>query len=113
MVRTATTRRRALQSKNARRGRCVICGVEGRTRNDFVCGDCGDPLDTTLYCERCGRRLGLQAQVAESLLQEYGFGDRDIRGLVFKVTACSRCMTDDEIANVALYRVRMGSKGPG
>ncbi len=86
----------------------MICGGEGTTAHDFICGDCGDPLETTLYCERCGRRLRLHEAAAAALLREHGYDDRDLRGLVFKVTACSLCMKDDETANIALYRIRFG-----
>lgn len=108
MVRSATTRRRAPSSGKAPRGHCVVCGAGGRTARDFICGDCGDPLEITLYCERCGRRLRLHEEAAAALLREHGHDDRDLRGLVFKVTACSLCMRDDETANVALYRIRLG-----
>ncbi len=104
MVRTATTQRRPSRSH---KGHCVICGAEGKGVHDFVCGDCGDPLDTTLYCERCGRRLTLHPEAAVALLREYGLDPCDLRGLVFKVTACSRCMKDDETSDVALYRIRL------
>ncbi len=86
----------------------MVCGGEGVTAQDFICGECGDPRETMLYCERCGRRLRLDEGAAAALLREHGFDDRDLRGLVFKVTACSVCMTDDETADIVLYRIRLG-----
>jgi len=87
-------------------GHCVICGNEGLTDNDFVCSDCGDPLDVTMFCMRCRRRLKLEETAASVFLASYGYEMEDLSGLVLKLTGCSRCMTDDEKADLSIYRIR-------
>ena len=115
VVRFPTSRRGPHSALIRRAARCVVCGTEraepGRSggagsQRDFICADCGDPLEATLYCERCGRRLRLHEEAAAALLREYGLEQPDVRGLVFKVTGCSRCMSDDETCDVSIYRIQ-------
>ena len=88
----------------------MICGVEGTSRHDFICTECGDPLAVTLFCRRCERRLVLDADAASAFLSDHGYQIDDMEGLVLKVTACSRCMKDDERSDLHIYRIHFGSE---
>jgi len=90
-----------------RKGRCVICGVKGSSGEDFICDACGSPFDTTLFCKRCHRRLQLDKGVAKDFLQSYGFVFEDLDGLVLKVSACSRCMSGEEKADIEIFRIKL------
>jgi len=100
-------------SPTAETGHCVVCGTEGSSRHDFICADCGDPLSVTLYCHRCERRLSLNEDAAFAFLADNGYEFDDLRGLVLKVTCCSRCMGDDERSDLSIYRIRFGPESQG
>jgi len=85
----------------------VICGAEGTSDRDFICGDCGDPLDITLFCRSCGRRWSVPEEAARALLQESGYGLEDLRGIVLKLDRCSRCLAEGETSHLDVYRVRL------
>jgi transcription elongation factor Elf1 len=99
--------REAQEMPKTRKGRCVICGAKGSSSDDFICDLCGSPFDTTLYCKRCHRRLELDKKVAKEFLKSYGFFFDNLDGLVLKVSACSRCMKDDEKADLEIYRIKL------
>ncbi|NOZ01264.1 MAG: hypothetical protein GXP54_05170 [Deltaproteobacteria bacterium] len=98
-----------LPTNHAELGRCVICGAPGTSQHDFICADCGDPLAVTLYCLRCERRLALNQEAASAFLADNGYDFDDLRGLVLKVTCCSRCMGPDERSDLSIYRIRFGA----
>ena len=86
-------------------GHCVICGAPGKSENDFICSDCGDPLCATLYCASCHRRLNLDARSATAFLADYNYNIEDTCGLIIKVDRCGECMKLDETANIEIYRL--------
>ena len=86
----------------------MICGAAGKSRHDFICADCGDPLAVTMYCERCGRRLALDPDNALDFLAHHGYDIEDPRGLVIKVTCCSACMDDEERTDLPIFRIHLG-----
>jgi hypothetical protein len=89
-------------------GHCVVCGKAGTTPHDFICGDCGDPLETTLFFRSCHRRLTLDAEAAQAFLSENGYEFEDVRGIVLKVDRCGECMSDDQVVDMDVYRLRFG-----
>ena len=89
-------------------GHCVICDAEGTGEFDFICSDCGDPLGVTLYCRACGRRLALDTDTARAFLAEHGYHLDDLDGVVLKMTRCATCMRDDDVVDLAIYRLRLG-----
>jgi hypothetical protein len=90
------------------RGHCVVCGSEGKSVHDFICGDCGDPLGATLFCRRCQRRLVLEPDAARAFLAENGYPMEDVQGVVLKVDRCGQCMAEDEVVDMDVYRLRFG-----
>ncbi len=90
-----------------RKGRCVVCGVEGDTDHDFVCSRCVDPDGILMYCVRCHTRYSLDPDKALEFLEQYGYKIRDPRYLVLKVSACSHCLKDGETAQVTVLRVHL------
>ena len=97
--------RTAISSPEA--GHCVVCGVSGTTPNDFICADCGDPLAVTMYCRGCGRRLALAPDTAQAFLAAHGHAFDTMEGLVLKVDRCGACMRDDDVVDLAIYRIRL------
>lgn len=98
------TSRRTMASA-VKRGHCVICGKEGTSERDFVCGDCGDPWDITLYCRSCGRRWSVSESVARRFLAEHGYQIEDLRGIVMKVDRCSHCLPEGATSDLDVYRI--------
>jgi len=92
---------------NPEAGHCVVCGAVGTSPNDFICADCGDPLAVTMYCRGCGRRLALDPDVARSFLASHGYDLDQVEGLVLKVDHCAACMRDDEVVDLAIYRIHL------
>jgi hypothetical protein len=92
----------------------VICGAEGTTDRDCICGECGDPLDITLFCRACGRRWSVPEEAARDLLADHGYDLEDLRGIVLKLDRCSRCLAEGETSHLDVYRVRLPvPEGPG
>jgi hypothetical protein len=94
--------------ETAHPGSCVVCGKAGSSPHDFICSDCGDPLEATLFCRRCHRRLTLDAATALAFLAENGYEFEDVRGIVLKVDSCGECMSDDQVVDMDVYRLRFG-----
>jgi len=92
---------------DARKGHCVVCGVEGPTDRDFICSRCVEPDGVLMYCERCKTRYSLDPKQALAFLREYGYNVKDPRFLVFKVSACSSCLREGETAEVKVFRVHL------
>lgn len=88
-------------------GRCVVCGVAGSSPNDFICADCGDPLAVTMFCRGCRRRLALDPDTARVFLAGHGHVFDCMQGLVLKVDRCGACMADDDVVDLAIYRIRL------
>lgn len=88
-------------------GRCVVCGVAGSSPNDFICADCGDPLAVTMFCRGCRRRLALDPDTARAFLAGHGHAFDSMQGLVLKVDRCGACMADDDVVDLAIYRIRL------
>lgn len=89
----------------------MICGAEVATAQDCICGECGDPLDITLFCRACGRRWSVPEEAARDLLVHYGFDLQDLRGLVLKLDRCSRCLPEGQTSHLDVYRVRIPVPG--
>lgn len=89
-------------------GHCVVCGTAGKTSHDFICSDCGDPLEATLFCRHCLRRLTLDPEAARAFLAEYGYAFEDVRGIVLKVDRCGQCMAEGQVVDMDVYRLRFG-----
>jgi len=90
-----------------KKGRCVVCGVEGDTDKDFVCSRCVDPDGVLMFRERCHTRYSLEPEKTLQFLHEYGYRITDPRFLVLKVSACSECLAPDETAQITVLRVHI------
>ncbi len=89
-------------------GHCVVCGKAGKSPDNFICSDCGDPLETTLFCRTCHKRLTLNPGTARAFLAENGYEFEDVRGIVLKVDHCGDCMAEDAVVDMDVYRLRFG-----
>lgn len=54
------------------RGKCVLCGIKGQGRKDFICENCGDPERIFILCQMCGNRH--EMSVEELTLLSVGLG---------------------------------------
>ncbi len=105
MARNATSRG---AEKAGKTGRCVVCGKAGTTPHDYICSECGDPMECTMFCRNCHRRLTLNPGTARAFLAENGYDFEDVRGVVLKVDHCGECMADDQVVTMDVYRLRFG-----
>lgn len=85
----------------------MVCGAAGSSEHDFICADCGDPLAVTMFCRGCGRRLALDPETARAFLAAHGHAFDRVEGLVLKVDRCGACMRDDDVVDLAIYRIRL------
>jgi hypothetical protein len=53
-------------------GRCIICGVIGRTVRDFICEECGNPNKIIHTCTNCGSRIDFTGIAIDKLKKAFG-----------------------------------------
>ena len=67
------------------------------------------------YLVLCRRLLAasqenaLDEDAARDFLEAHGYHFDDLRGLVLKLDRCGACMAEDDVVDLAIFRVRLGT----
>lgn len=99
-------------------GTCILCGVVGQGKNDFICLDCGTPDKLMLVC-KCGQHSNLTA-LSGKVLRDYldavvALGEKDeddLRlGMTIFVSLCIFCggqkaLEKETGSDLKIYNIR-------
>lgn len=100
-------------------GKCIVCGVFGQGKKDFICEHCGGPDKIMLVC-KCGRRNDITAlhgrmnEWLPSVICWHGDeqDEKDIvPGTVISVQSCFLCKGEGALQienglSLGIYRVK-------
>lgn len=99
-------------------GACVLCGVIGQGKKDFICADCGAPDKLVLVCQ-CGRRNDLTSllggrlgEYLKAIISWREKDEKDLRpGMTISVGTCFSCggqkaLQTEAGRNLKIYSIR-------
>jgi hypothetical protein len=92
-------------------GRCVVCGIRGRGRRDFICEDCGDPESITIHCAGCRTTIRQASRNAIDVVKRFlGIDMGGLKkGMTIRVTNCLECAGPGATTSTQVFRVRRPS----
>lgn len=101
-------------------GRCLACGVSGRSEKDFICDQCGHPKKTMVVCQGCQQRTDLTLAGPKKIEDFFSkvepsidwalVADKNVSlGTTIAVPNCPVCRTkkkDLPVGKALIYRIR-------
>jgi hypothetical protein len=76
-------------------GKCIVCGVEGRGRKDFLCENCANPEKIIWVCAKCGRKRELTPEELEIICVCFlGKTPNQKGGVIVRVSCCKDCQPE-------------------
>ncbi len=93
-----------------KRGKCLICGIEGRGGKNFFCENCVNPQKILWFCKNCQRRMDLTEEELEKLYQDLKIDGPIRKGIVIIDEACPECTPnqDKNKGLVNIYAIKGG-----
>jgi hypothetical protein len=87
-------------------GHCVVCGVVGRGRSNFICETCGDPNRVIVFCSGCRTHFEGTEHLIGIIERAAGMSIPRRNGVSIRVSGCASCAASNASISTEMFLLR-------